>query len=182
MQISALFLILIFTLFSGDLLYAQELASDQKRQANSVEVSRETAAAAKIYVFETYVFLEDEYGNVKDLDTHFLGEDVAKRMKAVSNLYIKKTDVAVGFGDLHTEILKPDVLQAVQKMERYYKKAVRRDTISKETAAQKMVEFLDIAIIVFYENNSAKFEGAIKDAPDTQALIDLFEAVEIKEI
>ena len=162
-------------------LQGQELLADQKKFSPDAKNYIESPKSTARFHFEFYFAIEEEYDELSVYDTHFLGDEEAKKAHAVNSLYIKKTDIAVGFGTTHTELLKPDILKAVNKLERFFKKALRKESVTQEQAARKMSYFLDIAIVAFYKNDTEEFEEAIRNQKHTEDLIQLFESVVIKQ-
>lgn len=176
------FLIFPFLLLSYPNLFGQEMAADKMTTLFESKSGSKKIEKKEGFTFESYISIEDELANVSDYDSHYLGDEVAKRLKAVNNLYVAKSDVAVGFGDSHTSFIKPDILNAIYKIDRFYKKAVRKDEISEKLAENKMAHFLEIAMVIFYESDSEKFEEALRKNNGPETLIKLFEEVEIEKL
>lgn len=172
----------IFLLFLVSNLYGQEMAADKKTPIYKSESGNKKIEKERGYTFESYLSIEDELANISVYDAHYLGDAVAKRLKAVNNLYVDKSEVAVGFGDSHTSFIKPDILNAIHKIDRFYKRAVRKDKISKKLAEDKMAHFLEIAMAIFYESDSETFEEALRKNSDPEQLVLLFEKVKIEKL
>jgi len=175
-------LILSFLLLLGTNLFGQEMDADKIKPSYKSEAGLEDVRKNEAYQFKSYLSLEDELAKISDYDTHYLGDEVAKRLKALNNLYVNRREVAVGFGDSHTSFIKPDILNAIYKIDRFYKKAVRKDNISKKLAEEKMTLFLEVGLVLFYESDSENFEKSLRKNSDPEILIQLFEKVEVEQL
>lgn len=175
-------LMLAFLLLFSSHLFGQDMAADKIAPKYKSEAGKDELKKKEVYLFTSYLSIEEELAKISDYDSHYLGDDVAKRLKAVNNLYVDRSEVAVGFGDSHTSFIKPDILNAIHKIDRFYKKAVRKDNISRKLAEDKMTLFLEMALVLFYENDSENFEKALRKNSDPEILIQLFEKVEVEKL
>ncbi|MEP4533248.1 MAG: hypothetical protein ABJ004_09180 [Cyclobacteriaceae bacterium] len=82
---------------------------------------------------------------------HFLGSEVGKKMYLLKESYtwrdepdpIKPTPTVV--------IEKPSIYNNIKKLERYYKKSIKKDKLTVEVASAEFVNILDIALQVRYQ-------------------------------
>lgn len=129
-------------------------------------------------------FEYDVYGDgikiedIKDYSSHELGDLIARKLQAVENIYLLRYETKVGLNNSEIEVQKPDILQSVEKMDKYYKKAVKKQLLSKDEAVSRLSKYLDIAYFVFYED-SAAFERALNKAKKTEDIITIFEQVNL---
>ena len=80
-------------------------------------------------------FVFDVYGDIPVAKVvfesdHFLGEGIAKKWDTFVHNYTHEYDMSVGFSDTSVEIVKPAVYKAVNKVNKYYKKAVNKHQVS----------------------------------------------------
>lgn len=144
--------------------------------------SKDKADEDKRFYFRIQEFLLEEFDADAVYDAHFLGDTVARKMHRVNSLYIKKSDLTVGFGHTHVEILKPTIYNALNKVERHLKKAVRKEEISTEKAAAIFSLYLDYAVAIFHDPESSAFEEALSKARNAGEMMELFESVEMEVI
>jgi len=131
----------------------------------------------KLYVFKVY----GENGKPKgEIEPHFMGIEIAEKWAMVNELYLHKTDVNIGFGSSYTETFKPSILNAVYTMNTYYKKALKRKTISEDDAQKQYVWILDCAIEICHCSDSKDFELALAKAKDAFQILSLFNSVGIE--
>ncbi len=141
----------------------------------------ERSDAGRYFVFRVRESLPEHSDAEGVYGSHFLGDTVARKMHVVKSLYLKKSSVTVGFGNTHVEIIKPYIFNSLTKLERYYKKAVRKEQLQAEDAAEEFALFLDHAVAIFYSTESAAFEEVLARAKDSEELISLFESVRIEK-
>ena len=65
-------------------------------------------------------------------------------------------------------------------MNKYFKNALKKGSITKEEACQQMSHVLDCANIICTEENTSDFEQAVSNAKTPEEIITLFESVELK--
>lgn len=107
---------------------------------------------------------------------NFYGEDIALKYYVLKNTYtfvIKGTPSSPGD---KTEIEKPVIYNSLKKLSRYYKKMVKKGTISKEEARAKLHHALDVGLSVRNQDTS-KFEDTIRNTKDIAKIASLFDAV-----
>ncbi|MFT6866219.1 MAG: hypothetical protein ACJA08_001048 [Cyclobacteriaceae bacterium] len=83
--------------------------------------------------------------------SHFLGEDIGKKMLLLTNSYTWVAEPTPANPITTKVIEKPGIYNKIKKVERYYKKAVHKKTIDVNVASQEFENILDIAIQVRYQ-------------------------------
>ena len=91
-------------------------------------------------------------------------------------------DVTIGFTDSSVEILKPSIYKAVNKVNKYYKKALKKEEVSREVATFNMGHILDCANVMCFDDNSKSFEEALKSADEPEEIIALFNQVTLRKL
>jgi hypothetical protein len=128
----------------------------------------------KKYVFKVY----GDSGIPKgEVESHFLGNEIAVKWTLVNELYLKKSNVSIGFGSSYTETLKPSILNAVYRMNAYYKKALNRKTISEVEAKKQYSWILDCAIAICHCPETDEFEKALTKTKEPDEIVSLFNSV-----
>ena len=112
---------------------------------------------------------------------HFLGEGIAKKWDTFVHNYTHEYDMSVGFSDTSVEIVKPAVYKAVNKVNKYYKKAVNKHQVSRDTAITSMAHILDCANVICFEQDTQTLEQALRSADRPEAIIALFDKVKLRK-
>lgn len=166
-------------LIGGNL--CQTYAADAPDNKKSVKKAAAKAApmenAEAVYTYTVYgeipvakpVFEED----------HFLGGELTKKWNTLNTNYTHVYDVSVGFSDSGTEIVKPAVYNAVLKVNKYYRKAVRKGMVGKDEAVKELSHIFDCANVICFEDNTRDFEEAVSQADGPEQLIALFNRVKL---
>lgn len=131
-------------------------------------------------------FVFDVYGDIPVAKVvfesdHFLGEDIAKKWDTFVHNYTHEYDMSVGFSDTSVEIVKPAVYKAVNKVNKYYKKAVNKHQVSRDTAITSMAHILDCANVICFEQDTQTLEQALRSADRPEAIIALFDKVKLRK-
>ena len=130
------------------------------------------------------VFRFDDMTSFVDLESidmalvpaHFFGEDIAVKCYAVQQAYtfvIKGTPSSPGD---KTEVEKPVIYNNLKKLCRYYKKMVKKGSMTKDDAIAKLDYALDVTLSLRNQETSA-FEDAIRSAKGIDNIAMLFNSV-----
>ncbi len=115
-------------------------------------------------------------------EEHFLGGELTAKWNAFNQNYTHVYSVSIGPSTSNTEIVKPAVYNAVNKVNAYYKKAVRKGLISREEAIRKLSHIFDCANVICFDDQSGSFEHAVGKAASPEEIVALFDCVDIKVI
>ena len=135
-----------------------------------------TVNNTKKYVFKVYGVISIPKG---DVESHFLGNEIAVKWALVNELYLRKSDVSIGFGSSYSETLKPSILNAVYRMNSYYKKGLNKKTIKETEAIKQFSWILDCSISICHCPDTKDFENALAKIKDPDQIINLFGDVEL---
>lgn len=127
------------------------------------------------------------YGNIPNVkptfeEKHPLGDVVSEKWNTFIANYTCVFDIEVGLSSSATEIRKPAVFKAVERADKFIRKAVRDGQMTREDAAGIMSHILDCANVICFEDNTAEFETCIRKARTGQEVIDTFAGVELKQM
>ena len=133
------------------------------------------------------VFIFDVYGEIPTTKPvfeaeHYLGSDITGKWNTFIQNYTHEYDVTIGFTDSSVEILKPSIYKAVNKVKKYYKKALKKEEVSREVATFNMGHILDCANVMCFDDNSKSFEEALKSADEPEEIIALFNQVTLRKL
>ncbi|TKG88481.1 hypothetical protein EYV94_26960 [Puteibacter caeruleilacunae] len=147
-------------------------------EANSTVNKVEKTVSAK---FE-FITLSDsdqlEKITIEESGTHSLGNLIAKKQFLFEKTYTYSTPIAPGNPGMRTVIRKPLIYNAVQKLERYYKKQMKKQKLTSNDAQTSYKKVLDVAQAAFSEDTE-KFEAHIRTIKDIEDLHSLFGDVKI---
>ena len=132
----------------------------------------------KQYIFKVY---GDNTLPKGEVQSHFMGTDIAVKWAKVNELYLRKTEVSVGFGSTYSETLKPAIFNAVYRMNSYYRKALIRKSINVEDAKNQFSWILDCAIAICHNSDTSGFERSLAKLKDPDKILSLFNLVKIEK-
>ena len=147
---------------------------------NTVAPEKTEAVATKTsprFVFHTN-------GSIPDVKTefeepHYLGGEITKKWNTFKANYTHEYSVSVGLSNSGYEYIKPAVFNAVNRANKYVKKALKSRAMTKDEAVKKMSHLLDCANVILYEPDTSRFEEAAKDAKTGQDVVRLFDSVKL---
>jgi hypothetical protein len=172
---------LIFILVFVTVPYLLGVAQDKHLAIISDPGKEGVAAIDNSKVVQKFSFESYADWAVKEsgLEPHFLGEMIARKWTYVNSIYIRKQEVEVGFGASYTETYKPNVINAVYRVNNYYRRALNRNQMNEDYARQQFSHILDCAIAAFYSEDSAEFEKALAGKKKPEEIILTFNLVEL---
>lgn len=132
-------------------------------------------------------FVFDVYGEIPTTKPvfeteHYLGSDITGKWNSFIQNYTHEYDVTIGFTDSSVEILKPSIYKAVNKVNKYYKRALKKNEVSREIATVNMAHILDCANVMCFDDNSKSFEETVKSADEPKEIIALFNQVTLRKL
>ncbi len=172
----------VASLFIGQALYAQqELIAYHpgNKPLTGQESNISNSENRELFVFKVYATDAQPKG---EIESHYLGDEIAGKWTLVNELYLKKSEVSVGFGNSYTEIIKPSVFNAVNRMNNYYRKAVNKGEVKIEEAQQQFSWILECAIAIYQNDNTEMFEKTLVKLKDPSQILQLFNSVRIDRI
>jgi rRNA maturation protein Nop10 len=109
---------------------------------------------------------------------HYLGDEVARKYAVLNDLYTYTISAEVMNTGKQTVISKPAIYNAVKKLNRNYRKLIRKKEISEEEARIKVNHVLDVAISVYTQTTDA-LENALRQARTHDEIAEVFERVKL---
>lgn len=145
------------------------------------------AKGEKTSVTESHHFVYEVYGNIPNVkntfeEEHPLGKVVAEKWNTFIANYTCVYDVEVGLSGSATEIRKPSVFKAVERADKYIRKAVREGRMERDAAVKVMSHVLDCANVICFEDNTSDFEAVVRKAKTGQDVVTVFDNVELKSM
>lgn len=141
-------------------------SSSNKPTSTKTKNSFEFTASSEIE--STKNISDDEAGS------HFLGDEIAKKMYLYNEQYSYKEPVAPGNSATKTILRKPEIYSSVRKIEKYLKKQVKEGDMTTEIARSQYDKVLDVALNIL-DANTESFEKRLKAAGGDRAeLLDIY--------
>ena len=158
---------------------AQDLALNYSSMAgdNTATTATTGSTVAKTFVFHTYGDIP--VAKTTFSEEHYLGGDVTEKWNTFLANYTHEYSVSVGLSNSGYEFVKPAVYNAVQRANKYVKKALKKNIMTRDEAISTMSHILDCANVICFYDNTQKFEDAAKAAKSGEDVIRLFNKVEI---
>lgn len=157
--------------------YAAGTLDNKKNSKNTVSKAVSVRSAETVYVYTVYG--EIPVAKTAFEEEHFLGGELTKKWNTLNANYTHVYNVSVGFTDSGTEIVKPAIYNAVLKVNKYYRKALRKGLVSKDNAVKELSHILDCANVICFEDQTEGFEEAVSKAGEPQEIIALFNQVKL---
>lgn len=190
MNAKVLFTLLGTLLFMSGSMFSQQLALnsgenkkprlEDERKTSDVNTNNEIKAKWEFSSFAPLSFDGAEYAEV---ESHDFGKEVACLKYLNDKLYVQKEMPVPGDPTVRTIIKKQDVYNAVRNIEKYYKKQVKNNALSKDEASKRYSQVLKVSISLIYEDDTESFEKAVtKQKKNTENVIALFNQVSLVNI
>ncbi|MEQ8241917.1 hypothetical protein [Fulvivirga sp.] len=114
------------------------------------------------------------YGN------HPLGEAIQNKYDKFLKLYVKYESSGGAYATEKQIIFKRDIYNSINKLDRYYKKALKKNTIPIESIVEDYEHILDVANQVrFYDTN--QLEMLISTAKSEEQIIKYYKSIKFEE-
>lgn len=119
--------------------------------------------SAEIFSFN---FLEDRLDDsgISDatVSKHYLGTEIAKKFELIKSTYTWKEEGTPNSPTSKTIVEKPAIYYSLKKLDKYYKKAIKKGSITEEEAKNELTKALDIALFIRYQETDA-FESKLRE-------------------
>lgn len=151
-------------------------AQDILTYNNTVNKKTVTGESSTSIEFEFSAFSHDlELENISSeiAGEHMFGTNIAKKINLFESKYTREVALVPGNPQTKTIIYKPVIYESVKKIEKYLKKAVKKNEITIETASANLNKVLDVAINIATADTKA-FEERISETGDTNNLLQLY--------
>ena len=139
----------------------------------------ETKVTANSSKFSFTVYGEIPSVKVDYAQSHFLGEPIETKWNTFLKNYTQVSEQSIGFASTNVQFVKPVIYNAVQKVNKYLKKSVKKGLVSKDEATTIMNHVLDCANVVCFEPDTEAFEQAIDNAETREDIIRVFQNTEL---
>ena len=109
------------------------------------------------------------------IKAHFLGNDVAKKVKLIDLAYKWEDPPTPTRSTPLIKIEKQPIYFALKKVisPKYYKKKIKANAITKDQAIEQIIEILDIALMIRYQDTD-EFENVLRNLETGDEVVDVF--------
>ncbi|MEP2772871.1 MAG: hypothetical protein ABJH05_12030 [Fulvivirga sp.] len=133
------------------------------------------------------IYLNKNESSAEDLDgkrggyfgNHHLGDDVQKKFDRFLQLYVGYESSGGAYATEKKVIAKKDIYNSVQKLDKYFKKTVRKDEVELEDARKRMSHVLEVAnAIRFYD--TTQFELLVSTAKSIEQIEKYYKSIKFE--
>ncbi len=130
-----------------------------------------------------HILFDNDLANIKVIDIdpnyiskHYLGEDMAIKMHLMKETYtyIERGDEINPVDK--TIVNKPSIFYSMKKLNNYYIKQIKKGTISREEAKDRLDKYLDICLSIYLQSTDS-FEEALRSSKGNDELDLVFSRV-----
>ncbi len=105
-------------------------------------------------------------------------DEIGNKFDQLQKLYTYTTPIAPGNPGLKTVVRKPVIYNTVIKLNKHYKKLLKKGVLTETDYLKSSSKALNVAIAAFY-NNTEEFEEVLMSTKEISTLAKLFEKAEV---
>jgi len=118
--------------------------------------------------------LDESSINPDKLRGHFLGDAIAKKLYLLKENYTYLEEASSVTATAARLIIdKPAIYNNIKKLEKYYKKGIKKGNIEESKAKEEFADILDIALFIRNQQTIA-FEERLDSVNDTEEVVAIF--------
>jgi len=111
---------------------------------------------------------------------NYLGDRIAKKFYILQELYTYEEPGTATSPGTKTIVEKPAIYYSLKKLNKHYKKMVKKDKMTEDDAVNEFEHFLNIGISIVYQPTE-EFENFLNDNRKPDEVIEAFSNVELKD-
>ncbi len=108
--------------------------------------------------------------------SHYLGEDIALKMYLVEQTYTIVEEATSVNPVEKTIVNKPSIFYSIKRLNKYYKRAIRKGEMTEEEVKTRLNNYLDICLSI-YRQDTNLFEEALKNSKEKDEIVAVFSRV-----
>lgn len=112
-------------------------------------------------------------------EKHYLGGAVTEKWNTFLASYTNTYEVSVGLSSANVEIRKPSIYNAVIRANKYVKKQLKDNLMTREEAVATMTHILDCANVFVLDSDTQRFEQSAAQARSGEQVVSLFNTVKL---
>jgi hypothetical protein len=107
---------------------------------------------------------------------HFLGYEIGSKMYLIDKTYTVVEEPSPVNPVEKTIVNKPAIFYSIKKLNKYYKKTIKKGEITEEQAKDELNTYLDICLSI-YNQKTELFEEALKNSKEEKEIAAVFSRV-----
>lgn len=131
------------------------------------------------FIFTNNVSALDVSSVGDDYKSHPMGVEVAKKMDLFKNRFTYIEPATPTSPSSRTVVLKPAIYNSIVKLNRYFKKEIKKGGMDKVAATDSFLKCLDIALILYAEETD-EFEEFLRKSKSPEDIIEAYQKVVLK--
>ena len=178
-------LIFLMSILAANAQIRGALAMNEGEKHSKIESTEEiSSTTSSVPTWEflsgiTSQFSAEEVNN----NNYFLGGKVGCMLQQLKSLYVTKEEVVPGDPQTRTIIKKPEILNAVNNVEKYLKKEVKDKQMSLDDAQRNLTQVIEVALAAIDTEETNSFEEALhKNKKQADSQLEVFKKVKVKSI
>jgi hypothetical protein len=173
------FLITMMIAFAG-IVYAQTYSYVPEMKSEIKGSAKNEKEYFEFYADHEFTVIEEQ---IEEIDPslvrrHRLGEHIALYFHLMEQEYTYVTEAAPGSFSGRLVVKKPAIYNSIYRMDKYYRKLVRKGLTSEEQSINRLKESIEIALIILHKD-TGEFESALEDAESDEELLTLFNRIKL---
>lgn len=130
------------------------------------------------FVFENSVSALDYSDvNLQQVKDHPLGREVAIKLTLINDRFTYVVEPTPTTPSSRTEVIKPAIYNSIQKLNRYYKKSVKKGVLEPDVARTEFLKYINYALILYGEDTD-NFEHSLGKAKKIEDITALYNQIE----
>ena len=144
--------------------FALDILEKDSNDSNKFEFQKQLDNAKEIEV------------SPESVGTNYLGEEIARKYYILQELYTYEEAGTPTSPATKTIVEKPSVYYSLKKLNRYYKKMVKKDKMEMDKAVEELKHFLNIGISIVYQPTE-DFEAYLDDHRKPEEIVEAYSKV-----
>lgn len=133
----------------------------------------------KTFDFFDYLLEGENEIDVENVGNHYLGIEIAQKFRQMEKLYTIKSPIGPGNPGMKMVIRKPYIYNGIHKINKNFKKQIKKGQISEEQARNDLNHFVSVAIAIISQDTD-EFETTLKKAKSVNTLTDILRSTTLK--
>ena len=155
------------------------LGTENKDPGERKDMSKMETGNEKIPVFVFNVYSLENNDLPDENSSNFFGELAGKKKMRLQETYTFSTPIAPGNPGTKTIVRKPAIYNAVVRLEKYYRKQVKKGECPEEEARASFLKVLDVAQAAFPESTT-EFEQELSSTKNIETIAQIFNKAIVK--
>lgn len=175
----AISLVAILALYSCLPVFADDLIALRSEQPVESKSTSPPPSELKTHQYQIDVYTKTDYKPALFEEAHFLGPEIAVKWNNFQQKYKVVHEQSVGLTGKTVEIRKPAVYNAVNKINNYLKKSLKKGEITKSEVIRIMDHVLTCSIELYSEPDTLAIEKDIAASKNIADILNIFESIKI---